>query len=248
MNRARWRALIRHPRVVLLWWVVCGAVLGAVLLEIFRPAPDILDGAELSAAQDARLGLEKRVQVLERERRQLREELAYLKQSVVVEQEACNGVRDALQDKDMVISKLHEQLAFYRGIVSPEESPDGIQVYKLVLDALGERTFQFRVTLLQPVRQAVDAKGVLAMRLEGMVGDRVKSMRLSELMVGGSFSPSYEFRYYTELFGQFRLPEDFAPLRLKVGLIPAGKRRVDWTETYVWNDLMTASKAEESAR
>ena len=170
--------------------------------------------------------------------RQQREEIAYLKQSVIVEQEACFGVRDMLREKEAEIGKLHEQLAFYRGIVTPEESETGVRVHKFELQSAGGTAYQFRVTLLQPVRIASAAEGRLQLKLEGLVGDQTQTRDIQALAPKGSFKPEYEFRYFTEVFGQFRLPKDFVPLRLGLYIQPKGFKSPRLATTYLWSELV----------
>ncbi len=206
------------------------------------PPPQLEHVAAGAAAACAR-----RVEVMNKETRRLREELAYMKQSVLVEQESCHGVHALLVDKASEISKLTEQLAFYRGIVTPEDTSVGVRIYKLELDPLGLRRFQFRLTLLQSVRQAADATGDLQVDLVAVdPAGKVQTLDMGSLMVGENYAWTYKFRYYTEMYGQFRLPDKLTPLRIEVQARPHGERRREVSATFVWNELISAPSAEES--
>ncbi len=236
----RWRPL--HTLLILL----LGVLLGRWSASVGGTDLDDLDEeqAQLAAAE-----CPERLAGLERDRRQLREELAYLKQSVVVEQEACNGVRETLFEKEAAIGKMTEQLAFYRGIFAPAEQVGGIQVYKLEVDPVSGRHYQFRVTILQPARQSSAAEGTLILEFVGLGADgQPQRLGLDKLIRGEPFSGDYAFRYYTELYGQFRLPEQWTPLRIEAKVRPKGRRKALLAETYVWKDLMAARSAQESGR
>ena len=181
----------------------------------------------------------------QRKRRRLTEEVAYLKQSVIVEQEACFGVREALNDKQDQISDLREQVAFYRGIVSPEESTLGVRVHDLVLRPVQGRIFNFRLTLLQSVREGGEARGRVGLRLEALEGEKLRRLALESLMVTTEYSEEYLFRYYTEMFGEFELPDGLRPLRIVVSLTPRGKRKPAMVRTFVWDEMLAAPAAEE---
>lgn len=184
--------------------------------------------------------------VAERERRSLRDELAYTKQSVLIEQEACFNLRDALQQQETKLGKLNEELAFYRGIVSPEQAEAGVRIHKLEVFDVGRRAVQFRLTLAQPVRQTSDATGRVKMTLEGLVDGSFKKLDVSDLELSEDFSGAYDFRYYLELNGQFRLPKGFKPLRIVTQAIPDGKGRRPLSQTFVWQEIMMADDAKAS--
>ncbi len=240
------RRLSRWPPLHALLILLLGILLGR--LSALSGSTD-LDDLDEQQAQLAAAECPERLTGLERDRRQLREELAYLKQSVVVEQEACNGVRDSLFQKEAEIGKMTEQLAFYRGIFAPSEQVGGVRVYKLEIDPVSGRNFQFRATLLQPARQSGSASGALILEFVGLdANGQPQRLGLDKLIRGEPFSGDYEFRYYTELYGQFRLPEHWTPLRIEAKVRPKGRRKALLAETYVWKDLMAAHGARESGR
>ena len=229
--------LLRYGLVLLV-----GGVLGGLLVFGIVPATfedvvlDDLEGADCPAQVDA----------LQRQRRQLREELAYVKQSVIVEQEACFELRDELNQQLAEVGKLNEQLAFYRGIVAPEQNLAGVRVHKAEIMPLYGRDYQFRLTLLQPVRQSSDAKGMLKLRIEGLKDETLLVLPLNEIALGEKPPAFYEFRYYVEIFGQFRLPADYRPLRLVAEAIPEQRGLKPVNQTFVWAEIIKPETAEES--
>ena len=82
------------------------------------------------------------------------------------------------------MSKLNEQLAFYRGIVSPEQDLAGVRIYKLDLFSKPGRIYQFRLTLLQPARQTADADGSLEIVFEGLQDDVFTRLPLGRVAKG----------------------------------------------------------------
>lgn len=220
-----------------------GALAGALLMGHFAPTGGggVLASPVAKVEQSCRADLK----AAQRRARQLNEESAYLKQSVIVEQEACFGVRDSLQDKQNQISDLREQLAFYRGIVSPEESSLGVRIHGLDVRQVKNQIHNFRLTLLQSVREGGDAAGRASIKLEVLQDSQVQSLDLQDLLVAGEYSGQYEFRYYAELYGEFKLPAGVRPLRMVVALTPKGKRRATVVKTFVWDDIMAGRTAKE---
>ncbi len=229
--------LIRYGFAMLLGGVLGGLlVFGIVPASLDDVVTDNLDGADCPAQLGA----------LQRQRRQLSEELAYVKQSVIVEQEACFALRDELKQQLSEVGELNEQLAFYRGIVAPEQNLAGVRVHKAEIMPLYGRDYQFRVTLLQPVRQSSDAKGMLKLRLEGLKNETLLILPLNEIALGEKPPAFYEFRYYVEIFGQFRLPADYRPLRLVAEAIPEERGLKPVNQTFVWAEIIKPETAEES--
>lgn len=231
------RTLIKYIAVALFGGVVGGLLVYGVLPE----SPEDL-------ADDASVGVDCPAQLasLRRQHRQQSEELAYVKQSVIVEQEACFELRDDLREQLAEVGKLNEQLAFYRGIVAPEQNIAGVRIHKAEVMPLYGRNYQFRLTLLQPVRQSSDAKGMLKLHLEGLKKETFVSVPLNEIALGQKPPAFYEFRYYVEIFGQFRLPSDYRPLRLVAEAIPEERGLKPVSQTFVWTEILKPQAAEES--
>lgn len=222
--------------------MLLGGVLGGLLVFGIVPASleDVVADSDGVADCPAQLG------ALQRQRRQLSEELAYVKQSVIVEQEACFELREDLKQQFAKVGELNEQLAFYRGIVAPEQNLAGVRIHKAEIMPLYGRDYQFRVTLLQPVRQSRDAKGMLKLRVEGLKDETLLVLPLSEIALGKKPPAFYEFRYYVEIFGQFRLPADYRPLRLVAEAIPEKRGLKPVNQTFVWAEIIKPETAEES--
>ena len=237
------RAVLGHPRSRLLAALVLGIVLGR--LSVTSPEGGDAQKVDSTAASGAMVSCQDRARALEKDRRQLQEELAYLKQSVVVEQEACFGLRESLFEKEGQISKLTEQLAFYRGVVTPDGQDDDLRLYRFDLESVAQRDYQFRAILLQSVSQRKQAEGRLELALVGL-NPQGESRRfdLQELS-RGDFSGDFSFRYYTEMYGQFRLPEPWAPLRIEARVMLADRREPAVSRIYPWKELITAQDAEE---
>lgn len=241
--KARLQKIAAKPGVQWGFFLLLGALLGWV---VSQPSSSLDDGEESLLVTNPFASCAEKLTAAERERRTLREELAYTKQSVLIEQEACFELRSSLQQQEDELGKLNEQLAFYRGIVSPEQDEAGVRIHKLELFDAGRRAIQFRLTLAQPVRQTRDAKGHVRVMLEGLSDGTFSKLNVSDLELSDGFSGLYAFRYYLELHGQFRLPKGFKPLRIVTKAIPDGKGRKPLSQTFVWQEVLTADSAKAS--
>ena len=237
------RGLLSAGVVQALSWIALGVVL-AVLWQRWPLFPAHLDDEPPTVNPFA--SCPEKLSAAERERRTLREEVAYLKQSVMIEQQACFELREGMKGHQDQLAKLNEQLAFYRGIVSPEEDAAGMRIHNLELFRSGQRDWQFRLTLIQAVRHAKDAKGLVKIRLEGLKNNVFTSYGMKEIDPAKEYTGLYQFRHYLEKHGQFRLPAGFSPLRIVVEAIPEARGSKSVTRTWVWQEIITADKAEAS--
>ena len=168
--------------------------------------------------------------------RQLREQVVYLERSKDIDRAACETVRQSLSALQARVGELQEQVAFYRGIVSPEESRAGVRVYQFrVRPTAVERVFQYELILIQSVRHNRRVKGLVQLAVAGMHGDAPQRLPLSALSLDGSDTLVFSFKYFQEFSGEIRLPEGFRPVRVSLALDPDGKQpsietEYDWTQ------------------
>ncbi len=187
-------------------------------------------GYDRAAFNQFRQRLERSNAELEAEVRKLRQEKMELEQARHIESQAYSLVRKDLRDLQDELLELKEELAFYRGIVSPKESGRGLQIQRLnVTPASEERFWHFKLVLTRVLKNKGAAKGTVEIRVEGADGQGRHS----------SISPlqrlRYNFKYFQNIEGKFQLPEGFTPSRVTVVLKPGGrgnktevKKSFDW--------------------
>lgn len=214
--------VVRPHRPWRLWLLL--ALLPLLLAAVARGALEYgreqaaLDFSVLEARNE---GLQKRLGELEAENRGLRERTVVLERTAQVDRRAHDEVRadlDALQGE---IAELTEELAFYRGIVSPGEVEPGLRVQELLLTPGGDRFYRYRLVLTQVLNHDRRAEGRVALRVEGFEGGEAARYPFEEL--GGGDNPRFGFKYFQNIEGDIRLPAGFSPTRVVVDVKPSGK-------------------------
>lgn len=226
--------MLKRAAVVLLV-LVFGFVLGFVSAPSERveeppPIPPVTDEANTACCE-----------ILHSEQEanySLRQQLAYQEQAVVIEREACSALMQELRECVRDGSDMQEQLAFYRGIVSPGQARAGVRIFGLDLSPANDEVYQLELRLLQSGRRRRDVKGTAEFRLQGLRGNDAVTLSQDELTAGEAFDGSFTFRYYQELFGQIRVPADIKPLRLIVTVQVRGKSAKPVEQTYLWSELI----------
>jgi hypothetical protein len=154
---------------------------------------------------------------------QLKDQVVYLQRSQEIDQQACATVKASLTGLQEEVSDLQEQVAFYRGIVSPDASRAGVRVYEFkVAPTATNGVYRFDLVLIQSVRHDKRIAGHIEVAVQGTAGGQTQAHRLSDLTISGEKNLVFSFKYFEEFGGEFRLPDGFRPTRALVDVIPDG--------------------------
>lgn len=165
----------------------------------------------------------------------LTDRVALLARSSEIDETARAQVKGSITELQDEILELREELAFYRGIVTPDDS-GGLRIQSLKL-ARGaeERHWHYRLVLIQSIKQEQRANGVVALMVHGVKGGVAVALPLSEVVAKTALAPlGYSFKYFQDFEGDLLLPPGFTPGRIEVEVQPRGggevvRRSFDWT-------------------
>ena len=182
---------------------------------------------------DERRALTQQLRAAKAEASKLRDALAYAEQSKSIDGDACRSVRDSLAKLESESATLREQLAFYRGIVSPKEARAGVRVQDLKVRRSGAG-WRYELVLIQAIREESRIAGAVELSIEGVQGAKAAQLALADLVTAGEKNLVFSFKYFEEFSGEFRLPAGFRPTRVVVTLRPANDRptvvdQFDWS-------------------
>jgi predicted nuclease with TOPRIM domain len=171
----------------------------------------------------------------------LKDQVVYLQRSQEIDQQACATVKTSLASLQEEVADLHEQVAFYRGIVSPDASRAGVRVYEFkVYPTATANVFRYDLVLIQSVRHDRRIAGKVEIRLQGMSNGQTQVRRLSELILSGEPNLVFSFKYFEEFGGEFRLPEGFRPTRAVVAVLPDGGAVPKIEDEFEWSKIQGA--------
>jgi hypothetical protein len=236
-----------HP-----WTVRLAAAGGAVLILTLgwslytlgkTQAPE--DWRRLQAARerlvDERYRLIEEKRRLEVENRRLDERLVSLRREADIDREAAAELRQSLRQMQEHLSEYKKELAFYRGIVSPEEAKTGVRVHRFELAPTAEDgIYRFTLVLIQATRHDRRLDGRVRLRFEGLHDGESLSLGWPEVALDSASKLVFSFRYFQELDGTFRLPRDFEPTLVEVEIAPKGSNSGMFTDSYDWRQLVGA--------
>ncbi|MDR3417832.1 MAG: hypothetical protein P4L83_16770 [Nevskia sp.] len=174
-----------------------------------------------------------------------KDQLAYLSRSQQIDDGACSAVKQSLASLQAESADLREQLAFYRGIVSPSESQAGVRVFEFkIYYPQGKNaqpgTYKYDLVLIQSVRHDNRVDGDVSVSFEGYQGGTKQTLKLADLASDGHKNLLFSFKYFEEFSGSFRFPDGFKPLRATVTLQGEDMPRID--DDYDWTKIIQEAR------
>ncbi|MDH5395436.1 MAG: hypothetical protein OEW97_04130 [Gammaproteobacteria bacterium] len=216
-------------------WLVIGLVLlisGWTLFDYgrFLAGYNSRESAtEINTLLDVQDHLEKQIETL-------REEKAVLERAAQIERKAYNELDTTLKVLQAEILEHKEELAFYRGIVSPKDSSSGLYLQNFFLTRNGEtRSYRYKVVLTQVLKNSRVVNGKVKLQFDGLQNGESKILKLNEVTAKSLRDLSYRFKYFQNIEGAVEFPEGFSLLRVKVQILPHGnesdmiEKTIEWT-------------------
>ncbi|MBY5992437.1 DUF6776 family protein [Ferrimonas balearica] len=177
-----------------------------------------------------------------KQRLTLEKELATRALEIRMEHQSQLETRDMMARQREQMQALETELAFYRNIMAPEKSADGVQIHDFVLDETADADrFRFRLVLTQQKIRKRFAKGNVTLTLHGSERGQPVSRNLTAMGVEND-ALRFSFRYFQQIESDFSLPADFMPERLVVQVrvsASSGQRAASTETSYPFSDLVS---------
>lgn len=165
----------------------------------------------------------------------LRNQVAVLERAQEVDQAARETLRQEVMTLQDEIHNLREELAFYRGIVSPEDGESGLQIQDFSVRAQGEPgAYRYSLTLIQALSHDRRVEGQVRLEIHGRQDGESRALTLDEITSSGN--QSFSFRYFQHLDGRIELPSDFEPLEVLVTASQEGRSSGNLEQRFEWPD------------
>ena len=172
------------------------------------------------------------------DRNTLRDRVAILERSSQVDRQAAQAVRDELGVLQEELQAAHEEIKFYRGIVSPGEGNQGLRIHNFTLTrGLQAGEFQYDLVLTQLQRNDRYVSGKVVWNIIGKQDDVVSELGLDAVTEPGTKSLAFRFRYFQHLTGVITLPEEFVAHKVEITVRASGKKAPEpLAEVFDWPD------------
>lgn len=176
---------------------------------------------------------EDRLEQSQEANRQLQEQVTALQREREVDLASRQQVQKSVESMQDKLTGLQEELAFYKGIVSPGAGEEGIHAQSLKFTGGGApRLYHFRLVLVQVRTKEFRISGDVDMKLYGSQDGKPIILNVSDIVTKGTPSLRFAFQYFENLEGDMILPEGFQPGRVELIINEKGKDPVkqnfDW--------------------
>lgn len=174
------------------------------------------------------------------ENQEQRERIAVLERASQIDKKGYSEVETSLKQAQDEMLELKEEVAFYRGIVSPTDTATGINVADFRVSSIGEeRAYRFKLVMTQTKSNTRVVKGYARIAFEG-VQDGVQVEHTLKKVSGGALDKlKLRFKFFQNIEGEIVLPEGFLPSRVLVEVVPTDKETTRLKKTFDWPDIMS---------
>ncbi len=166
----------------------------------------------------------------------LKEEIALLETHRDIDREAYKEVEASLTALQVKIQEQTDAIAFYRGIVSPQDGAAGLKVQDLRLTrGQEERAYNVRLVLVQSLKHDRKVSGNVNLLVEGEQGGAAATYEFSQLLrEDDNESWPFSFRYFQDFDREIVLPDGFTPERIKIEVRSRTRSISSIEESFSW--------------
>lgn len=213
--------------------IVVAIVVGAYLIFEFGR---IQANYNIVDAQAEQQEFNNQIDALGDEIAELKQEIARLETTQVIEKEAYEVVETNLSSLQRKIQEQQEAIAFYRGIVSPKDGGRGLRVQDLrVTRGRDEQHYNLRLVLVQVMQHDRSVKGEVDFSIDGEIDGVATTYNLSQLLPeDGSSSWPFAFRYFQDFERVLVIPDGFTPSTINIEVISRTKSIASVKQSFDW--------------
>ena len=212
-------------------------VAGYLIFEFgrIRANYNIVDAIEEKRA-DARV-----IAQLEDEIAALKQEIALLQTHEEIDREAYQIVEANLSELQRKIQEQGDAIAFYRGIISPEDGGRGLRVQDLKLTkGKEERQYHVKLILVQVMQHDRSVKGEVDFSIEGAQDGNAVTYNLEQLLPADADSNwAFSFRYFQDFDRELILPAGFTPEKVNIEVVSRTKSIASVKQSFVWQSAQS---------
>ena len=196
-------------------------------------------GFRFSSAEESNQVLEDEVEALREDYRKARQQLINLERGRVIDEQALNQARKTIVELETRIVSLQSDLTFYKNIMAPSETSKGLQVDSFTLvPARNGDSYDFKLVLTQVGNNKSYISGVVAVNVIGLRDEEKEVIALRDLSEDiADLGVKFRFRYFQDVEGSLKLPEEFEPLEIQVVAQAEGRKSSQAERTFNWDDL-----------
>jgi len=166
----------------------------------------------------------------------LQQQTVNAQQASAVDRQALLEIQGVLVELREVNAQLEEDVLFYRQIMSPENTENGLVIGQLDLSSTEEENrVRYRIELKQLTNNDNVVSGYANVNIIGMQEGREVSIPLRELALDeDQLDIRLQFRYFQNIEGELVIPENFIPEAVQILAESQGQNAKTVSKNFVW--------------
>jgi len=191
---------------------------------------------ELKSLRTEHAGLRRHYRDLNRNYIALRERNTLLESSSRIDQQAARDIQGQLATLQEELQAAHEEVKFYRGIMTPGDVPSGLRIHKFELTpGLQPDDYHYDLVLTRMKYHDRIVTGQVEWKIIGNNGGETRELTLSDVTRPVVDHLDFRFRYFQHLTGIISLPEGFRARGVVLSVKATGKNAVEPVEqSFEW--------------
>src|SRR5487761_224657 len=184
----------------------------------------------------AAVKLQDSIEVLTQKNSQLQEQIVVLQRERDVDNSARQQVQQSLEAQQTKLLNVQEELAFYKGIVSPVTGEEGIRVQSLKFTHGGApRLYHYHLVLIQVRTKEFKVTGNVDIKIYGDKRGKPVFLDARSIAPKGNPSLNFAFQYFENLEGDAIFPDGFTPSRVEVTVMENDNGSVQ--QNFAWQSI-----------
>lgn len=180
--------------------------------------------------------LQDSIEVLTQKNSQLQEQIVVLQRERDVDNSARQQVQQSLEVQQTKLLNVQEELAFYKGIVSPVTGEEGIRVQSLKFTHGGApRLYHYHLVLIQVRTKEFKVTGNVDIKIYGDKQGKPVILDARSVAPKGNPSLNFAFQYFENLEGDAIFPDGFTPGRVEVTVMENDHGSVQ--QNFAWQSI-----------
>lgn len=198
------------------------SLLGLVLLLVAMLAAyfagDFFASKSYSISATENVLLREKLFASQTELEQLRGQLTVVGRTSEMDQTAAKEIQLTVNQLRQRVTQLEQDIMFYRQVMSPEAAQSGVIIAELSLYPTSTpRLYRYKAVFRQAGTGDDMLEGSVSISLLGVLGGEETTIPVEDIFQGEEgFVGKLGFRYFQNLEGEIRIPEEFSPLRVVI--------------------------------
>ena len=222
------------------WKFWFGLLIVAMLLAMAFFAGQMQQALVLKGLKFERETFLLRIADLESMNEKLLRENAHLAGNSKVERDAYQLANQELVRLQQELLSQKEELAFYRGIVSPNDAVLGVNLQTFELRRKNSQNqYSYKIILTRSGKSNKKMQGSVSVLIRGEGSEGIGELKMTDLRLEDpGIDTKFSFRYFQVFDGDIALPGDFEPFEVAISIKPSSKKLKSLTEIIMWSDVL----------